>query len=343
MTTRLRGASLEAESTEIEEGVGDLSVEEKYVEVKQLIALGKEKGFLLYDEIYEVLPEEVTSLPEELDEIYIRFNDLGIDVVEDAEKQLAPPTGKGTMTIDGTVEEKEVDQREEVQADIMAIFEKVTRLDKRIKDAKIKLTETKKLSQRAIANTHKTIDRLAQDLANELRQIDFTPQTRNRMINKLKDIDSELSQSASMIRKDEAALKREKDKTRRDFYRRRLQNYQEKLRELESFYGTTHIELRTTIKDIRAGEEEADQAKQELIVANLRLVVSIAKKYTNRGLQFLDLIQEGNIGLMKAVEKFEYRRGYKFSTYATWWIRQAITRAIADQARTIRIPVHMIE
>jgi RNA polymerase primary sigma factor len=449
MTTRLRGANLEQESTEVEEGVGDLSVEEKYVEVKQLIALGKEKGFLLYDEIYEVLPEEVTSLPEELDEIYIRFNDLGIDVVEDAEKQLAPPPGKGTMTIDGTIEEKEVDQREEVQADIiaassgivdktndpvrmylremgtvklldrqgevdiakriekgerkvykalsqnriileeilkihenakkdtrvikemidlampededeidmaalsagaltkisdiMAIFEKVTRLDKRIKDQKAKLTETKKLSQRAIAHTHKTIDRLAQDLATELRQIDFTPQTRNRMINKLKDIDTELSQSASMIRKDEAALKREKDKTRRDFYRRRLQKYQEKLRELESFYGTTHTELRTTIKDIRAGEEEADQAKQELIVANLRLVVSIAKKYTNRGLQFLDLIQEGNIGLMKAVEKFEYRRGYKFSTYATWWIRQAITRAIADQARTIRIPVHMIE
>ena len=97
------------------------------------------------------------------------------------------------------------------------------------------------------------------------------------------------------------------------------------------------------MKLIREGEGEADQAKQELIVANLRLVVSIAKKYTNRGLQFLDLIQEGNIGLMKAVDKFEYRRGYKFSTYATWWIRQAITRAIADQARTIRIPVHMIE
>src|SRR5436853_2585037 len=120
MTTRPRGANLEQESTDIEEGVGELSVEEKYVEVKQLIALGKEKGFLLYDEIYEVLPEEVTSLPEELDEIYIRFNDLGIDVVEDAEKQMAPPTGKGTMTIDGTIEEKEVDQREEVQADIIA-------------------------------------------------------------------------------------------------------------------------------------------------------------------------------------------------------------------------------
>src|SRR5207244_12257184 len=117
MTTRLRTANFEQEAN-FEERVGELAVEEKYVEVKQLIALGKEKGFLLYDEIYETLPEEVTSLPEELDEIYIRFNDLGIDVVEDAEKQLS--TSKQMVTIDGTIEEKEMDQREEVQADIVA-------------------------------------------------------------------------------------------------------------------------------------------------------------------------------------------------------------------------------
>src|SRR6476661_6655689 len=119
MTTRLRTANLEQE-TNFEEGVGELSVEEKYVEVKTLIAIGKEKGFLLYDEIYEVLPEEITSLPEELDEIYIRFNDLGIDVVEDAEKVLQPLNTKGIITIDGTIEEKEMDQREEVQQDIIA-------------------------------------------------------------------------------------------------------------------------------------------------------------------------------------------------------------------------------
>jgi RNA polymerase primary sigma factor len=113
--------------------------------------------------------------------------------------------------------------------------------------------------------------------------------------------------------------------------------------EVESQAGISCVEIKDINKRMSIGEAKARRAKKEMVEANLRLVISIAKKYTNRGLQFLDLIQEGNIGLMKAVDKFEYRRGYKFSTYATWWIRQAITRSIADQARTIRIPVHMIE
>jgi RNA polymerase primary sigma factor len=168
-------------------------------------------------------------------------------------------------------------------------------------------------------------------MAQKLRLMDFMKRT----VERVRPLEQEL---ARLERKADHVRKENRPAVLKD-----IRAVKAKITEVEEDTKTSALDLRRTLQTMMAGQITAEIAKRELVEANLRLVVSIAKKYTNRGLQFLDLIQEGNIGLMKAVDKFEYRRGYKFSTYATWWIRQAITRAIADQARTIRIPVHMIE
>ncbi len=407
-----------------------LTVEEKYVELARLLGLGRERGYVLVDEILEVLPEEVASTPEELDEIYLRFTENDIEIVETQEKlavieEEAPGTERpepqepvpGATLVDPALLEKtndpvrmylremgtvklldrggevsiaqriesgesrvfcalassprilelflranemarrdrrmmrdilsglngELDERGVQRvADLMKKFARIHDLDEATKELKERLRRCKRPTRR-VDELLAQIDAKAGDTSVEVRSTDFTTNTRNRLVRFLTEVERQFSIPINTIRKDETKLKTERNAERRAFYQERIKRYRKEMNAIEGRFSVPYRELKRVIAEVRQGEEETDDAKQELIVANLRLVVSIAKKYTNRGLQFLDLIQEGNIGLMKAVDKFEYRRGYKFSTYATWWIRQAITRAIADQARTIRIPVHMIE